>query len=84
MKYRTYGGVLMILEKLISIICDEFGADEEEINEDTLIEDIIDDELDTEDLVLTLEREFGVEFGSEISGDISIAELADMIEETVA
>lgn len=26
----------MVLEKLISIICDEFGADEDEINEDTL------------------------------------------------
>ncbi len=71
----------MLLEKLISVICDELGVDENDINEDTLLEELVGDELETEDLVITLEREFGVEFGSELSGDISIAELAEMIEE---
>ncbi len=70
----------MLLEKLISVICDELGVDENDINEDTLLEELVGDELETEDLVITLEREFGVEFGSELSGDISIAELAEMIE----
>lgn len=72
----------MYLEKLLSVICTELGIGEDEIDENTLIEEIVGDELETEDLVYTLEREFGIEFGGELSEDLSLAELADLIEET--
>lgn len=73
----------MILDKLISVICGEFDISEEDIDEDTLLEDIISEDIDTSDLLYALEREFDVELSDELSGDISVGELAELIEETV-
>lgn len=69
----------MILEKLIELICDELGYAENEVDENTLISDLVDDELDIDELVQALESEFDVELAGEISGDISVSELAEMI-----
>lgn len=73
----------MILDKLISVICGEFDISEEDIDEGTLLEDIIGEDIDTSDLLYALEREFDVELSDELSGDISVGELAELIEETV-
>ena len=72
--------MFLMLEKLIELICDELGYAENEVDENTLISDLVDDELDIDELVQTLEGEFDVELAGEISGDISVAELAAMME----
>lgn len=73
----------MILEKLISLICEELGFDEDEIDENTTVGDLVSDDLEIEELALALESEFEIELGSELSGDISVSELADMIEDSI-
>ena len=62
----------MILEKLISLICEELGFDEDEVNENTAVGDLVSDDLEIEELALALESEFEIELGSELSGDISV------------
>ncbi|MDD7193553.1 MAG: acyl carrier protein [Oscillospiraceae bacterium] len=73
----------MILEKLISLICEELGFDEDEVNENTAVGDLVSDDLEIEELALALESEFEIELGSELSGDISVSELADIIEDSI-
>ncbi|MGN0543693.1 MAG: acyl carrier protein [Acutalibacteraceae bacterium] len=73
----------MILEKLISLICEELGFDEDEVDENTAVGDLVSDELEIEELALALESEFEIELGSELSGDISVSELADIIEDSI-
>ena len=73
----------MILEKLISLICEELGFDEDEVNENTAVGDLVSDHLEIEELALALESEFEIELGSELSGDISVSELADIIEDSI-
>ena len=65
----------MILEKLISMICEEFGS--------APLYEFINDDAELEELVLSLESEFETEFAEEIDTGISVSELADMIEESI-
>ena len=73
----------MIPEKLISLLCEELGFDEDEVNENTAVGDLVSDDLEIEELALALESEFEIELGSELSGDISVSELADIIEDSI-
>lgn len=75
--------MFVILEKLISLICEELGFDEDEVDENTAVGDLVSDELEIEELALALESEFEIELGSELSGDISVSELADIIEDSI-
>lgn len=75
--------MFVILEKLISLICEELGFDEDEVNENTAVGDLVSDDLEIEELALALESEFEIELGSELSGDISVSELADIIEDSI-
>ena len=75
--------MFVILEKLISLICEELGFDEDEVNENTAVGDLVSDHLEIEELALALESEFEIELGSELSGDISVSELADIIEDSI-
>ena len=70
-----------MLERLISLICEELGCDESSVSGETLLGELVSDDIETEELIQALENEFDVEFGEEISGDISVSELAEMIEE---
>ena len=70
-----------MLEKLISLICEELGYDESKVNGETLLNELVSDDIEIRELVQALESEFDTEFGEEISGDISVYELAEMIEE---
>lgn len=72
--------MFLMLDKVISLICEELGCADSEVDENTLIGDLVSDELEIEELVQVLENEFEFEFGEELSGDISVAELAEMIE----
>lgn len=75
-----FGGMFVILEKLISLICEEFGFDEDEIQKETGLEELAADELEIEEFVQTLESEFDVEIG-ELYGEMTVGELAEMIED---
>ncbi len=69
-----------MLEKVISLICEELGYADNEVDEDTLIGDLVSDELEIEELAQALENEFEVELSEELGADITVAELAEMIE----
>ena len=52
----------MVYEKIISMICDEFGMEPDGLNENTnLIDDIGIDSVDVVELVVELENEFGLD-----------------------
>ena len=70
-----------MLERLISLICDELGCDEANVDAGTLLGELVGDEIEIRELVLAIENEFDTEFGTEINGDFSVAALAGMIEE---
>lgn len=73
----------MILEKLIYMICDEFGFSDVEPDGSEPLSDFINDDDEFEELVLSIEGEFEIDFDEEIDLDISIEELAEMIEEAI-
>lgn len=72
----------MILEKLISLICEELGYDEDKINEETLIGELVGDELEIEELAQTLEGAFEIELDV-IDGDMTVGELAEEIDDSI-
>ena len=72
----------MILEKLISLICEELGYDEDKINEETLIGELVGDELEIEELAQTLEGVFEIELDV-IDGDMTVGELAEEIDDSI-
>ncbi|BDA77894.1 acyl carrier protein [Leptospira kobayashii] len=58
-------------EKIKSIIVEQLGVDESEVNIDAhFINDLGADSLDTVELVMALEEEFGVEISDEIAEKI--------------
>ncbi len=55
-----------LFQKVKSIIAQQLGADEKEITEEShFIEDLGADSLDTVELVMALEEEFGIEISDE-------------------
>ena len=48
---------------------------------ETLLGELVGDEIEIRELVQAVENEFDTEFGEEINGDFSVAALAGMIEE---
>ncbi len=52
----------MVYEKIIEMICDQFGMEADELNENTtFIEDMGIDSVDVVELVVELENEFGLD-----------------------
>ena len=52
----------MVYEKIISMICDQFGMEADELNENTsFIDDMGIDSVDVVELVVDLETEFGLD-----------------------
>lgn len=74
-------GMFLVLEKLISLICEELGCDESNVSGETLLGELVGDEIEIKELCQALENEFDTEFGEEISGDFSVSRLAELIEE---
>lgn len=72
---------VFMLENLISFICEELGCDESAVSGETLLGELVGDEIELHELVEALENEFDSRFGEEISGEISLSSLADLIEE---
>ena len=51
-----------MLEKIKSIVADQLGVDEDQVTEDaSFIDDLGADSLDTVELIMSFEEEFGVE-----------------------
>jgi hypothetical protein len=73
--------MFMILERLIALICDEFGMSESDINEDTLIESIVNDEFEMQELMSAVSDEFEIETELVPAEDWRISDLADAISE---
>jgi len=56
----------MVLEKVITILAEQFDVDEEKINEDTNLQDDLGaDSLDVVDLLMSIEDEFEIEIPDE-------------------
>ena len=72
--------MFLMLEKVISLICEELGYDTDEINGDTVLGEIVSDETEMEELSQLLEGELDVEFSEELSPDMTVSELAEMVE----
>ncbi len=72
----------MTLEKLILLICEEFNCTEDDVYPDITVEELLAEDGHTElrDLTAILEREFGVEFEHDLTEDMSVEEIADIID----
>lgn len=56
----------MIYKRLVKLLAEQFGLDEEDVNEDTSFEDLGADSVDLVELSMNLEEEFGIdEMGEE-------------------
>ena len=73
--------MFLVLEILISLNCEELGCDESNVSGETLLGELVGDEIEIKELCQALENEFDTEFGEEISGDFSVSRLAELIEE---
>lgn len=71
----------MILEKLIYMICEEFGFSENSLDSSSYLYEFIEDEDELEELVFAIESEFEIELRDGLDTEMTIEELADMIEE---
>lgn len=69
-----------MLEKVITLICEELGYDEDAIHEDTVLGELVSDETEIEELAQLLEGEFDVEFSGELSLDMTVSDVAEMLE----
>ena len=69
----------MIFKRIVELLAEQFSLDEDEINEDTTLEDLGADSVDLVELSMNLEEEFGIdEMGEE---DIaSIHNVGDLVE----
>lgn len=74
---------MAIEERVKKIIAEELGVDEEEVTPDaTFVEDLGADSLDTVELVMKLEEEFGVEISDDDAGKIlTVQQAVDFIKE---
>lgn len=72
----------MVIDKVIEIIANQLGADAAEINADTrLREDLKADSLDTVELIMAAEDEFGIEVEDEaVKEFVTVGDVAKYIE----
>lgn len=73
---------MAVAEKVKSIIVEQIGVDEEEVKSDSsFVDDLGADSLDTVELVMAFEEEFGIEIPDEDAEKITcVQEAVDYIE----
>ncbi|HOA34362.1 MAG TPA: acyl carrier protein [Clostridiales bacterium] len=72
----------MIYEKVVSIICDQLGLDEEDITLDSVLMDIVDDSIDLVELVKAFEDEFNIVVpDEEFENFTTVADVVKYLEE---
>lgn len=71
----------MIFERVVKLLSEQFGLDEEDITEETGFEDLGADSVDLVELSMNLEEEFGIdEMGEEEIASIhNVGDLVDYI-----
>lgn len=69
-----------MVEKVISLICEEFGYEDDVINGNTELSELTGDGADLEEIIRVIEGEFYVDLSEEISGDMTVAQVAEMLE----
>jgi acyl carrier protein len=76
------GGVMAVADKVKSIIVEQLGVDEEEVTPDaSFVDDLGADSLDTVELVMAFEEEFGIEIPDEDAEKITrVKEAVEYIE----
>ena len=75
----------MVFEKIKSILAEQLGADEEEMNMDTdIAKDLGADSLDVVELLMSIEDEFDIELSDEALEKIkTVGDLAVYIEDRI-
>src|SRR5438128_9445150 len=80
--HKWIGGVMAVADKVKSIIVEQLGVDEEEVTPDaSFVDDLGADSLDTVELVMAFEEEFGIEIPDEDAEKITrVKEAIDYVE----
>ena len=76
---------MAVAEKVKSIIVEQLGVDEEEVTNDaSFVEDLGADSLDTVELVMAFEEEFGIEIPDDVQEQIgTVGDAVRFIKERV-
>ena len=69
-----------MVEKVISLICEELGYEEDAITADTELGELADGGVELEEIIRIIEGEFYVDLSEEIGGDTTVAQVAEMLE----
>lgn len=69
-----------MIEKVISLICEELGYDDDAITENTELGELVDDGVELDEIVRIIEGEFYVDLSEELSGDVTVGQVAGMLE----
>jgi acyl carrier protein len=79
---HEWEGTVAVADKVKSIIVEQLGVDEEEVTADaSFVDDLGADSLDTVELVMAFEEEFGIEIPDEEAEKITrVKEAVDYIE----
>lgn len=73
---------MMVLDKIIAVVAEQFQMDADEITEDTVLSEIGADDLDIADLVLTLEDMFDMDVSVDAANALrTVGDLADLAED---
>lgn len=72
----------MVFDKVVEILSEQLGVAAEKISMDSLLEEDLDaDSLDSIDIVMSIEDEFGIEVPDEVIAEMkSVADIINFIE----
>ncbi len=69
-----------MIEKVISLICEELGYDDDAITENTELSELVEDGVELDEIIRIIEGEFYVDLSEELSGDVTVGQVAGMLE----
>ena len=72
----------MVFEKVVQILAEQLSVDPDKITMDSMLEEDLDaDSLDSIDIVMSIEDEFGIEVPDEVIAEMkSVADIVNFIE----
>lgn len=70
----------MVLDKVISLISEQFHLEETQITEETSFDELGADEMDLAEIVLAAESEFEIELDEELDLGSCVSDLVDLVE----